>query len=627
MKFCSAHQAMRGMATHRTPRSTHQSRTRSGIGRAVLLALLVVLGACGGGGGGDVGGGSAPEVALSLPAFITGEGAPADQLGHDQQFYLDVTASPKRLYGPRANGRWPEGIPIDGTNGADGRDGRDGRDGVDGKDGQDGSRLLSGHGQPAAALGRDGDYFLDALSTALFGPRANGSWPVAGVSLLGPMGPEGMPGAAGRNGLDGKPGSQVYSGSGRPGAALGADGDYHFDTAGFVLYGPKTQGTWPASGLHLQGPTGAAGPAGQPGPGGQNGVNGKDGQDGSDGNHLLSGQGLPATTMGVDGDHYLDLQSGTLHGPKQNGEWSGMGLSLIGPAGSAGPQGLPGVNGQDGQTGNQMLSGAGAPLSTLGADGDHYLDTASATLYGPKAAGAWPASGLSLRGTKGDTGAKGPPGETGSILQAGRGQPQNSWGRDDDYYLDMEVSRLWGPKQAGTWSVNFSFSMIGATGPQGAQGPQGVPGPSGAAGASGKRSVNFSWTLMAQYFTLGNGTAYLLRSGGLKVSEHAPDLLPISCTSAILRAGTLGMPTPGHPYNFTVIHRPESANRTFLTQVPMVETALSCSISAGTTYCESTQSSLPWKVGDAIEVRMKGTLALSSMDTADAVMVGVYCEE
>lgn len=54
-----------------------------------------------------------------------------------------------------------------------------------------------------------------------------------------------------------------------------------------------------------------------------------------------------------------------------------------------------------------LRHGSGAPLDTLGNDGDYYLDDdLPKTLYGPKAAGAWP-SGVSLKGETGDTGATG----------------------------------------------------------------------------------------------------------------------------------------------------------------------------------------------------------------------------
>lgn len=51
----------------------------------------------------------------------------------------------------------------------------------------------------------------------------------------------------------GDAGSQIYSGTGVPSGAAGADGDFYVDTTpGTVkLYGPKSAGTWPATGVVL----------------------------------------------------------------------------------------------------------------------------------------------------------------------------------------------------------------------------------------------------------------------------------------------------------------------------------------------------------------------------------------
>jgi hypothetical protein len=40
-----------------------------------------------------------------------------------------------------------------------------------------------------------------------------------------------------------------------------------------------------------------------------------------------------------------------------------------------------------------VLSGSGAPDSSVGKDGDFYIDTSANMLYGPKAGGNWPGSG------------------------------------------------------------------------------------------------------------------------------------------------------------------------------------------------------------------------------------------
>jgi hypothetical protein len=73
----------------------------------------------------------------------------------------------------------------------------------------------------------------------------------------------------------------------------------------------------------------------------------------------------------------------------------------------AGIQGDTGAAGTDGRT---ILSGAVDP-TTEGADGDFYINTASSTLFGPKASGTWPA-GVALIGADGDDGIGVPVGGT-----------------------------------------------------------------------------------------------------------------------------------------------------------------------------------------------------------------------
>jgi hypothetical protein len=56
--------------------------------------------------------------------------------------------------------------------------------------------LLVGSGAPQPSNGNDGDYYLDASSHELFGPKNNGAWPV-GSNLNGARGPAGVGGILG----------------------------------------------------------------------------------------------------------------------------------------------------------------------------------------------------------------------------------------------------------------------------------------------------------------------------------------------------------------------------------------------------------------------------------------------
>jgi hypothetical protein len=63
-----------------------------------------------------------------------------------------------------------------------------------------------------------------------------------------------------------------------------------------------------------------------------------------------------------------------------------------------------GPAGTNGSNGNTVLNGAGAPSNSIGADGDFYLNTSNYVLFGPKAAGTWPTTGVSLVGPAGSGG-------------------------------------------------------------------------------------------------------------------------------------------------------------------------------------------------------------------------------
>lgn len=117
-----------------------------------------------------------------------------------------------------------------------------------------GKTVLTTSGAPSSGTGTDGDFAYDPTASLMYGPKTSGTWP-AGVSLKGATG---NTGAAGSNGTNGK---TVLTTSGAPGNGTGTDGDYAYDPATYLMYGPKASGAWPA-GVSLKGATGAAGAGG-----------------------------------------------------------------------------------------------------------------------------------------------------------------------------------------------------------------------------------------------------------------------------------------------------------------------------------------------------------------------------
>ncbi len=126
-----------------------------------------------------------------------------------------------------------------------------GPQGPQGDPGTPGATILSGSGSPAAEAGAEGDYYLDVVTAMLYGPKAGGIWPAAGLVLKGDVGPQGP---AGEQGAKGPQGPKGDTGDQGPQGIQGPKGD--------------TGDAGP------QGPAGAPGPIGPTGPIGPQGIQG-----------------------------------------------------------------------------------------------------------------------------------------------------------------------------------------------------------------------------------------------------------------------------------------------------------------------------------------------------------------
>jgi hypothetical protein len=69
-------------------------------------------------------------------------------------------------------------------------------------------------------------------------------------------------------------------------------------------------------------------------------------------------------------------------------------IGIQGPVGATGPLGL---TGPQGIPGNTVLYGTSNPVSTVGVDGNFYINTTTLYWFGPRASGVWP-PGISLIG-------------------------------------------------------------------------------------------------------------------------------------------------------------------------------------------------------------------------------------
>ncbi len=211
-------------------------------------------------------------------------------------------------------------------------------------------------------------------------------------SLLAAAGATGATGAQGAEGAQGPTGALGPKGEIGPAGEVGASGA----TGATGVTGP----TGPT------GATGAAGPQGEAGPTGATGVTGMTGATGATGTTGATGPTGATGSTGAQGDAGPTGVTGATGstGPTGATGAEGAASTIAGPqgatgdAGPAGPTGPTGPTGATGASGNSTLSGSGAPDNAVGNNGDFYVDTTNNRLYGPKASGAWPTTGIALGG-------------------------------------------------------------------------------------------------------------------------------------------------------------------------------------------------------------------------------------
>ena len=266
-------------------------------------------------------------------------------------------------------------------------------------------------------------------------------------------------------------------------------------------------------------------------------------------NTILNGVGIPARTVGINGDFYIDTKNLNLYGPKTKGVWK-TGTSLKQPEGKSiatvpgeggltGDKGAQGDKGDKGATGNTGATGATGAAGPAGAKGDDGAN-GSAGLSG--AQGANGSAGLS--GAQGANGSAGPAGASGSAGAAGAKGDTGAAGAKGD------------------------------TGTTGNQGVKGDPGTTGAAGISVSKFVSVpSISLVTAtdsnsnsgiFFTAessGNYTFDVLVTGVVQLSvDYKMNAEIVVGTSAIISqyvvasdAITFANGSPGRQYGFHII--------------------------------------------------------------------------
>jgi hypothetical protein len=220
--------------------------------------------------------------------------------------------------------------------------------------------------------------------------------------------------------------------------------------------------------------TGPAGPQGEQGQKGPQGETGAAGIAGADGSTIYSGNELPSTAVGQQGDYYIDLATSKLYGPKTDQGW-GDPLNLKGAQGETGPQGPKGDKGDQGDTGPKGDKGDQGDTGPKGDKGDQG-DT------GPKG-DKGDQGDTGPKGDKGDQGDPGQNGKDGSQILSGTSVPASSAGNIGDYYWNTSNYTLYGPKTTSGWGTGIVL-----------RGPKGDKGDPGTANVMYSDWLAFTWS-------------------------------------------------------------------------------------------------------------------------------------
>ena len=260
-------------------------------------------------------------------------------------------------------------------------------------------------------------------------------------------------------------------------------------------------------------------------------------------NTILSGNVVPAKTVGIDGDFYIDVKNANLYGPKTKGVWKlATTLRIADTKEVVVP--AAGIDGAKGNTGEQGLSGANGSNGVDGAKGADGVKGAD---------GAKGATGLTgATGSTGYTGATGAKGETGASGLAGAAGTNGTAGAKGD------------TGTAGANGVDGSKGDTGLAGAKGDAGIQGVKGDTGLTGSSGSQgatgATGAAGISSAQWVVLNSktlvtsaagrsidiiSTASLSADSSYTFEVMVNGLVPVGNTEDLYIGGTISVCTAG----------------------------------------------------------------------------------
>ena len=230
-----------------------------------------------------------------------------------------------------------------------------------------------------------------------------------------------------------------------------------------------------------------------------------------------TGSGTPTTNGVIEGDLYLDKNSGKVY-LWSNSKWVENG-NITGPQGP---------KGNTGESGTGWTSGRSAPSLNVGRANEFYLDTSNGDVYRSNSSGTYERVG-NITGPQGPAGSKGPEGPKGNTGATGTGwasgssTPSFNVGRANEFYLNTSNGDVYRSNSSGTYervgNITGPQGPQGPRGPQGPQGPQGPRGPSG--GAVGTGTLDLSSSSNGIKFNTSSYYVTNMEAGSVSISLGA----------------------------------------------------------------------------------------------------------
>ncbi len=211
---------------------------------------------------------------------------------------------------------------------------------------------------------------------------------------------------------------------------------------------------------------------------------------------------------------------------------------------------------------NTLLSGKGAPKSTIGIDGDFYIDTNKMSIYGPKTKGKWPAP-VSMKGSAGTDGTNGTNGTNG-LTGATGAKGTSTTGSDGAPGLagPSGAPGATGPAGSGSPGATGAAGVAGSNGASGSNGTNGTNGTPGPIGETGPKGENGSIGLTGPAGSSAVVTFNLTTLGG------AADWGLSSTTATDVISSPFGNLQPNTKYRFTILVT-GTVNRTGFDTLPV----------------------------------------------------------